>query len=229
MAIYAIADLHLSLGTDKPMDIFNGWQDYVTRLENNWKRLVKDQDTVIIAGDISWAMRLENCYQDFDFINKLPGTKIILKGNHDYWWSTMNKMNEYLEKNEFNTIKFLFNNCYLVEDYVICGSRSWMMDVQQEQDQKVLNRELARLEASLNMGNSYQDKEKLVFLHYPPIYYGLKAEQVIEILNKYNVKSCYYGHLHSASIKNAVNAEIDGIKYKLISADAINFEPLKLN
>ena len=225
MAIYAIADLHLSLGTDKPMDVFRGWQDYTQRLKTNWENIVTENDTVVIPGDVSWAMRLENCIEDFSFIDKLPGKKIILKGNHDYWWSTMKKMQEFVKDNNFETISFIFNNSYVVENIAICGTRSWLFDIGEEQDAKIMNRELLRLTASLK---SAGDNEKIVFLHYPPIGNNTRSQQVIDILQEYKVKKCYFGHLHSDSIRYAVQGEHDGIEYKLISSDSLNFLPYKI-
>lgn len=225
MAIYAMADLHLSLGADKPMDIFDGWQNYENRIIDNWQSLVKENDTVIIPGDISWAMKLENCFEDFDFINKLNGKKIILKGNHDYWWATMAKMNAYVKEKNFTTISFLLNNSYTVENVSICGTRSWLFDVGQPKDQKVMLRELQRLETSIKAA---QTEGKIVFLHYPPVSVNAKSEEVIEILQKYNIKKCYYGHLHGQSIRNAVQGMVDGIEYKLISADSLGFCPYKI-
>ena len=223
MAIYALGDPHLSLGGSKPMDIFPGWSGYVPRLEQNWRKLVKPEDTVILAGDISWAMRLEDTKTDFAFLNDLPGQKILLKGNHDYWWSTVNKMNKYLEQNHFDTMHILHNNSYVIGDYAICGTRSWLFDPGEAHDEKVMNREIGRLKMSLDSAPA--DKEKLVFLHYPPVYPGTSAPEVIETLKAYGIKRCYYGHLHGNSLRFAVQGEVDGIRYKLISADGLGFCP----
>ena len=225
MALYAIADLHLSLGADKPMDVFWGWKDYVPRLKANWNRLVKPEDTVVLPGDISWAMKLENAIEDFSFIDRLPGQKIILKGNHDYWWTTVSKMNAFCAAQGFTSIQFLNNNCYLAEQVAICGTRSWLFDPGEPHDQKVMNRELGRLRTSLE---SAKDAEKLVFLHYPPRYPTGNADEVIALLQEYGVRECWYGHLHGASIRGAVQGEVDGIRYRLISADALGFCPLRI-
>ena len=225
MSIYAIADLHLSLGSDKPMDVFSGWKDYVPRLEANWNRLIRPEDTVVLPGDISWAMKLENAIEDFSFIDRLPGRKIILKGNHDYWWTTISKMNAFCAAQGFTSIQFLNNNCYLAEQVAICGTRSWLFDPGEPHDQKVMNRELGRLRASLE---SAKDAEKLVFLHYPPRYPTGNADEVIALLQEYGVRECWYGHLHGASIRGAVQGEVDGIRYRLISADALGFCPLRV-
>ena len=226
MAIYVIADLHLSLGTNKPMDVFKGWNNYVEKIKFNWQSVVKMEDTVIIPGDISWAMQLEECKKDFEFINSLNGKKILLKGNHDYWWTTMKKMNEFVEKNNFTTISFLFNNCYIVENIAICGTRSWFFETGEEQDLKVINREYNRLKMSLDMA---KDNEKIVFLHYPPMFQNISSENIINLLKENNVKKCYYGHLHGEAIKYATQKNINGIEYKLISADSLDFMPYKLN
>lgn len=225
MAIFAIADLHLSLSGEKPMDIFSGWQDYQTRLQNNWCRVVTEKDTVIIAGDVSWAMRLENSKQDFEFLHHLPGKKILIKGNHDYWWSTKAKMEKFLLQNGFDSIQILHNNSFLVEGIWICGSRSWLPEPQEEQDEKVMARELGRLSASLS---SAGEGEKLVFLHYPPIYTTICAEQIIKTLHQFEIKRCFYGHLHGGAIRFAVQGKHDGIIYKLISADSLDFCPYKI-
>lgn len=226
MALFAIADLHLSLGTDKPMDIFKGWQDYSTRLGNNWRNLVTDNDTVVVSGDISWAMRLEECYEDFKFLDSLPGTKILLKGNHDYWWATKKKIEEYLESNGFSTIKILFNNSYTVEGVTICGSRGWYYDADTEADIKVISREVGRLKLSLDSAKK-SDTTPVVFLHYPPVYNGLECEEIMETLISYGIKECYYGHLHgSHTHKNAVTGLYKGINMHLISTDYVNFMPV---
>ena len=225
MSIYAIADLHLSLGSDKPMDVFSGWKDYVPRLEANWNRLIQPEDTIVLPGDISWAMKLENAIEDFSFIDRLPGQKIILKGNHDYWWTTLSKMNAFCAAQGFSTIRFLNNNCYIEEGYAICGTRSWLFDVGQPHDAKVMNRELGRLRASLE---SAGDLPKLVFLHYPPLYPSGNADEVLELLHEFGIAECWYGHLHGGSIRGAIQGEVDGIRYKLISADALGFCPIKI-
>lgn len=226
MSIFTIADLHLSLGgQDKPMDVFRGWQDYVSRIEANWRALIAPGDIVVLPGDISWAMRLEDAMEDFAFLQSLPGDKILLKGNHDYWWSTMSKMETFLQKNGFDTISILNNNCFFAGGYAICGTRSWLFDVGQEHNAKIMNRELGRLRASLEAAG---DAEKLVFLHYPPMYPSGNADEVVAMLAEFGVKECYYGHLHGASILGAIEGEVDGVRYRLVSADGLRFCPLKI-
>lgn len=226
MSLFCIADLHLSLGNDKPMDIFIGWQDYTSRILNNWNNIVKDEDTVVVAGDISWAMKLEDCFNDFDFINnKLKGNKILLKGNHDFWWGTKRKIDTYLEENGFDKIKILFNNSYTVGNYNICGTRGWNLEIDSEEDEKILNRELGRLKLSLDSVDN--DKETIVFLHYPPIYGTQNCQEIFEILHNYNIQKCYYGHLHGQKIiKYSYNGDYEGIKLKLISTDSVSFTPV---
>ena len=149
MSLFVIGDLHLSLGEDKPMDVFSGWNDYVQRLENNWRRLITDDDTVVIAGDISWAMKLEETLTDFRFIHSLPGKKLLLKGNHDYWWATKKKMDEFISVNHLDSLSILFNNAFRVGEYAVCGTRGWFLENEAPEDIKVLNREVGRLKMSL--------------------------------------------------------------------------------
>ncbi|MEG1782150.1 MAG: metallophosphoesterase [Oscillospiraceae bacterium] len=223
MSIFVIGDLHLSFGTQKPMDIFEGWQDHCLRLEKNWQRLVKPHDTVVIPGDISWGLTLEEALPDFKFIDKLNGKKIISKGNHDYWWQTTKKLQEFLDQNELKTISFLHNNSFETEKYIICGTRGWIFENGQAEDEKIILREAGRLKASLDYIKS--DKEKIVFLHYPTIYQEQRANHIINTLKQYNVKRCYYGHLHGKTINYSFNGVSEGINYKLISADALEFCP----
>ena len=172
MSLYAIADLHLSLGTDKPMDIFGGWDNYIERLDKNWRSTVKSEDTVVIAGDISWAMRLEQTFKDFSFIESLPGRKIFLKGNHDYWWTTRKKIEAYLKENNFKSISILFNSAEVVENFAVCGTRGWSYDCSTQEDVKILNREVGRLTMSIEQARKL-DREVIVFLHYPPVFSGV--------------------------------------------------------
>ena len=226
MAVYAIADLHLSLGTDKPMDIFSGWTDYVNRLENNWRRLITDNDTVVIAGDISWAMKLEECYEDFKFINSLPGKKILLKGNHDYWWGTKKKMDAYLIENKFDTIEILFNNAFVRDGIAICGTRGWNYESTSNEDVRILTREIGRLNMSIEEAKK-SGCEPVVFLHYPPVYDTIVCREIIDALKAQGIKRCYYGHLHGANThKHAVVGDYEGIKLNLISCDFTEFYPV---
>lgn len=232
MAIYAISDLHLALSIDKPMDVFGGrWSNYMERIETLWKETVTDEDLVIIPGDISWATYIEQAYKDFEFIDSLPGNKIILKGNHDYWWTTSSKLNRFLEDNNFSTISFLHNNSFKAENYIICGTRGWNCpgdDGFFAEDEKIYNRELIRLELSLKGAARSVDETVIAALHYPPFNSKLESSGFVEIMRKYGVKMCIYGHLHGDSARNAVAGEMHGIQFRLVSADYLGFMPLRL-
>ena len=200
---------------------------YVERLERNWRKLIKPEDTIVLAGDISWAMRLTDTRKDFAFLQQLPGQKLIMKGNHDYWWTTANKMNAYLKAEGFDTLHILHNNSYAVEGYAICGTRGWLFDVGEPHDEKVMNREIGRLKMSLDAAEP--GLEKLVFLHYPPVYTGTSAPEIVATLKAYGIRTCYYGHLHGNAIRYAVQGDVDGIRYKLVSADGLRFCPYRIN
>lgn len=222
MSLFAIADTHLSLGTNKPMDSFPGWNDYVARLGNNWNSIVKEEDTVVIAGDISWAMNFDELYEDFSFLNDLNGKKIIVKGNHDYWWNTLSKMNKFIEENNFDSINILQNNSYDVEGISVCGSRGWMFESSEEHDEKILSREVGRIKMSLD---SAVNENRILFLHYPPITTNSSCDEILDTLKEYGIKKCFYGHLHGMATKYAFEGEYDGIDFKLISADRLSFVP----
>ena len=208
------------------MDIFSGWTNYVERLEANWNSKITDEDTVVLLGDHSWALKLEDSKTDLEFIDKrLRGKKILVKGNHDLWWSTMNKCNNFAAENGFTTISFLFNNAFLAEGLSICGTRGWIRENGEPADQKVMNREAGRLEASLQAGVKLGG-ELVAFIHYPPIYGTEENVLITEVLHKYNVKRCYYAHLHGNAIKGAITGERAGIEYRLVSADSLGFEPM---
>ena len=226
MALFVLGDPHLSLGASKPMDIFPGWNDYVERLEKNWRKLITPEDTIVLAGDISWAMRLTDTRRDFAFLQSLPGQKIIMKGNHDYWWSTANKMNAYLKAEGFDTLHILHNNSYSVEGYAICGTRGWFLEEEQKpHDAKVLNRELLRLETSLKAAG---DKPIYCFLHYPPMYQGYQCPEILALLEQYNVELCCYGHLHGPAIRRRMEGKYGKTVFSLISGDYLGFEPKKI-
>jgi predicted phosphohydrolase len=222
MSLFAIADTHLSLGTNKPMDSFPGWNDYVARLGNNWNSIVKEEDTVVIAGDISWAMNFDELYEDFSFLNDLNGKKIIVKGNHDYWWNTLSKMNKFIEENNFDSINILQNNSYDVDGISVCGSRGWMFESSEEHDEKILSREVGRIKMSLD---SAVNENRILFLHYPPITTNSSCNEILDTLKEYGIKKCFYGHLHGMATKYAFEGEYDGIDFKLISADRLSFVP----
>lgn len=225
MALYTIGDTHLSLGGEKPMDIFEGWGDYVTRLEQNWTRLIKAEDSVVIPGDISWGMSLEEAEEDFKFLESLPGKKILLKGNHDYWWTTMKKMENWLSENEFSSISILSNNSFLYGSVAIAGTRGWLQNDDNAEDKKIFERELGRLRLSLDDAVKKNPDEILVFLHYPPVYSNYTQQPVVDLLREYGIKNCFYGHVHGKSINYAFSGEYDGIRFKLVSADHLQFSP----
>lgn len=223
MALFAIADMHLSLGEDKKMDRFFGWENYEQRIRDNWLAIVKPDDTIVLAGDISWAMKLSETSSDFNYIHQLPGKKILMKGNHDYWWSTKAKMDNWLAENGFNDMSILFNNAYEYGDYAICGTRGWSYDCP-ENEHTVLLREVGRLEASLKAGIE-MGKEPLVFLHYPPVYGDYVCVEIMEVLVRYKIKKCFYGHLHGAAGRKAFVGSYGGIDMRLIAADYVKFFP----
>ena len=227
MALYAIGDLHLCLGAPKPMDIFGGaWVGYMDKLRENMS-VIGPEDTTVLMGDLSWALDLDSAVADFAMINEIPGRKIILKGNHDYWWSTAKKFNDFCAVNGFENLHMLNNNCFDYGNYAICGTRGWFFEEERsgEHDEKVFRRELLRLEASLK---SAGDLPKIVFLHYPPKYKGYECPEILDILKRYDVRRCYYGHLHGASHALAMEGVWDGIDFRLVAADKIGFQPVKV-
>ena len=224
MALYAIGDLHLCLGAEKPMDIFGGaWVGYMDKLKEGMS-VIRPEDTTILLGDLSWALSLEDSKADFAWIHEIPGRKIILKGNHDYWWSTASKFYKFCEENGFSDMFILNNNYYEYEGYAICGTRGWFFEEERsgEHDEKVFKRELLRLEASLKAAG---ELPKIVFLHYPPRYKGYECQEILDILQRYDVRRCFYGHLHGASHGLAQEGIWDGIEFKLVAADKLNFKP----
>lgn len=227
MALYAIGDLHLSLGAPKPMDVFGGkWVGYMEKLKEGLS-VIGENDTTVLCGDLSWALGLDNAREDFAWIDQIPGRKIILKGNHDYWWSTASKFYKFCGDNGFSDQYILNNNCYDYGPWAICGTRGWFYEEDRsgQHDAKVFNRELMRLEASLKAAG---DRNKMVFLHYPPRYRGYECREIIELMQTYGVRRCFYGHLHSDSHKLAIEGLYGGIEYKLVSADYTDFKPFKV-
>lgn len=227
MALYAIGDLHLCLGVPKPMDVFGGtWVGYMEKLHNGLS-VIKEDDTLVLLGDLSWALSLSDAKDDFAWIDQIPGRKIILKGNHDYWWSTATKFYNFCKGNGFSDQWILNNNHYVYGDWAICGTRGWFFeeDKSAQHDEKVFKRELLRLEASLQ---SAGDLLKMVFLHYPPKYKGYECPEILDLLHKYDVRRCFYGHLHGASHGLAIEGQYDGIEYRLVSADRLNFSPFMI-
>lgn len=224
MALFALADLHLSFSSDKSMEVFKGWENYTERIERNWRASVGKEDTVVIPGDFSWEMKIENAVADFSFLHSLPGKKILLKGNHDLWWTSMKKMNEFLESNGFTSIRILNNDAVLVDDVVVCGTRGWLIE-ESGTDSKLINREALRLRMSLEVGKKLGD-DLVVFLHYPPITLENRCEELIAVLKEFDCKQVYYGHIHGNSGIYAVNGVVDGIDYQLVSCDRVNFTPV---
>lgn len=226
MALFVIADLHLSLGTDKPMDTFKGWEGYVRRLEENWRAVVGAEDTVVIAGDISWAMKLEESLEDFAFIHSLPGQKIIMKGNHDYWWSTRNKIDSFFAEHGFTSLRVLHNCAYRVGDRALCGTRGWLYNSETEEDRKIVNREAGRLLASMEEAKTLGG-ELTAFLHYPPVYDTMECQEILDILVENQVRECYFGHIHGQyAARKALIGEYRGIRMHLVSCDFVNFCPV---
>ena len=237
MSLFVMADLHLSHSVNKPMDIFGTrWTDYTSKIKKYWENIVTDEDTVIVPGDISWAINYSQAYEDFKFINELPGKKLIGKGNHDYWWGTMAKNRSFVAEHGFDSIDFLYNNAYRVEDYIVCGTRGWFVDEKMQKDrestkdieyEKIVLREAQRLKMSLDEAIKLRENNEpiLVFFHFPPVYNSFVCEEIVEILLEYNIKNCYFGHIHGTyNIQRSTLYK--GITFTLISSDYNNFVPM---
>ena len=226
MSIFVIADLHLSFGVNKPMDIFgSNWEKHEEKIANSWKEKVKENDLVLLPGDFSWAMHLKNTYRDFEYLNNLPGKKILLRGNHDYWWTTLKKMKEYLKENDFKNIDFLQNNSFLYENKIIVGTRGWG-NIEDSENKKIIDREIIRLEISLKDAETKREsnEEIIACMHFPPFI----DNRFLNMMKKYNVNKCVYGHLHGDSVKDAIEGNLDGINYKLVSCDSLNFKLIEI-
>lgn len=227
MALYAISDLHLDLNGEKPMDIFGDrWSKHDEKIKSNWLKKITDKDTVLIAGDISWSMKIENGMQDLEWIHNLPGTKIMVKGNHDFWWSSISKLN-----NLYEDMKFIQNNFFSYEDYAICGTRGWTCPGGEnfsQHDEKIYTRELNRLRLSLDAAVRSGFEKFIVMIHYPPINEKFLESDFVQIFKEYNVEKVIYGHLHGPSLAKALNGELDGIEYIITSGDYIDFDPIKI-
>lgn len=228
MALYAIGDLHLSFGSNKPMDVFGGvWNNYVEKLREGLS-VITEADTTILLGDLTWALDLAGATEDFAFINAIPGRKIILKGNHDYWWSTAKKFYTFCQENSFSQMYILNNNAYFYEDIAICGTRGWFFEedaVLGSHNDKIFKREMIRLETSLKQA---EGKEIYCFLHYPPRYRGYECEEILTLLKNYGVRLCCYGHLHGDSHKLATEGIHDDVEFRLCAADFLRFRPLRI-
>ena len=227
MALYAISDLHLAFTTDKPMDIFGDkWLKHDEKIKQNWISKITEEDTVLIAGDISWSMKSSDSKVDLDWINALPGKKIISKGNHDFWWSGISKLN-----NMYDNTKFLQNNFYAYEDYAICGSRGWILEGSDrftEKDKKIFNREIIRLRLSLDKAKEAGYNKFIVMIHYPPMNEKREASAFTEIFKEYGVEKVIYGHLHGPALATAFNGEHEEIEYIITSCDYLNFDPIRI-
>ena len=227
MALYALGDLHLSLGTNKPMDIFGDkWQNYVEKLRRGFEPLTEN-DVTVLCGDLSWGMSLQQSLADFRFIHRLPGKKILLKGNHDYWWETASKMQRFFDENGLTSLEILHNNCLFYGDLALCGTRGWFYELDNAgtHNEKMLAREAGRLETSLQAAG---DREKLCFLHYPPLYQGYCCQEIVDLLERYQVRLCCYGHLHGPSHRLAAQGMRGSVDYRLVSADFLGFRPEKI-
>ncbi|MBR5236549.1 MAG: metallophosphoesterase [Clostridia bacterium] len=223
MAIYAISDLHLGLSADKPMDIFGArWENYLEILKDNWQKTIGEDDLVLLPGDTSWATYVDRAEADFDFLNSLPGTKLISKGNHDYWWETLSKLNAWAKKQNYSTIRFMHNSVYIYNDVVICAAKGYPDNGKTEEDKKLYNREVSRLKLSLDMAKDTGAKTIYVMLHYPP---SLQSD-FARLLEDYGVSKCFYGHLHGGHHAMAVTGVRGGVDYQLVSADYLRFQPL---
>lgn len=227
MALFAISDLHLDLTGDKPMDIFGDkWFKHDEKIKSNWLSNITNEDTILIAGDISWSMKMENGMRDLEWIHNLPGRKILVKGNHDYWWTSITKLN-----NLYEDMHFIQNNFFNYEDYAICGTRGWVYpegDNFSEHDAKIYERELNRLRLSLDSAVKSGFKKFIVMIHYPPINEKLLESGFVGIFKEYGVEKVIYGHLHGPSLSKALNGKLNGIQYIITSSDYLNFEPIKI-
>lgn len=227
MSIYAIGDLHLSLGNpEKTMEVFRGWQDYQGRLEENWRALVRPEDTVVLAGDLSWAMRLEDTLADFRFLDALPGRKLLMKGNHDYWWTTRRKMEAFFQAEGLTTLEVLHNNSVEAEGVFLCGSRGWLFEGNQKYDPLIVAREEGRIRRSLE--SAPQSGEKLLFLHYPPAYGSQEQPEFFAAMADHGVRECWYAHIHGSGAAGIREGEYRGVTLRLISADHLKFTPLQI-
>ena len=243
MSVFVMADLHLSLGTNKPMDKFGArWKNHTEKIRENWLAAVADTDTVIIPGDLSWGINLEEALPDFHFVDDLPGKKILLKGNHDYWWDTVTKMNAFFSANGITTMSFLHNSAVQCEDFIVCGSRGWYNEdkkviTQNDVDtKKLIAREVGRIKTSLDAGRAIRETvaaeqgfspDMLVFLHFPPYFKGYICDEIILELYRYGIARCYFGHIHGVYDVPAVRRYMD-IDFYNIAGDFLNFVPLKI-
>ncbi len=227
MALYAIGDLHLALGRDKPMNVFGElWENHTDKLRRGFSKLHND-DVCVLCGDLSWSMGLEDALEDFLFIDSLPGRKIILKGNHDYWWSTASKAKKFFAAHGITTIEILNNNSFPCGDLAICGTRGWFYEEEtgDGHDRKIMLREVGRLRTSLE---SAGERKKLVFLHYPPLFLQYRCEEILSLLREHEVPLCCYGHIHGKGCRASFNGRLGQTEFRLVSADHLGFEPMRI-
>ncbi len=234
MAIWVISDLHLSLGSNKPMEIFGEkWTDSEERIKGNWLRCVEENDTVLIPGDISWAMTLDEALPDLRFLENLPGQKILGKGNHDYWWGTNGKVERFLDDNGIRSVSLLKNNAFQIGSDVVCGTRGWILpdypDFSQA-DRLIFEREIGRLERSLQAGTKLlmEGGRLIVILHFPPLSTHGDSSAFSLLCERYGASLCLYGHLHGRGHEKAVEGVVRGVDYRLTSGDYIAFKPIRL-
>lgn len=238
MSLYVLSDLHLSTSdvTNKSMEVFgNSWNDYMNRIEKYWRAVIDDEDTVIVPGDVSWAMTMEEGLSDFKFIDSLPGRKILGKGNHDFWWSTMTKIKNFFAENEIKTIDILYNNAFAVDEFIVTGTRGWFYDqykqnvINETDFEKVVARETIRLDMGLTEAKKLEDgmRETIVFMHFPPVWNGFECRPIIDKLHEYNIKRCYFGHIHGNYFVPKVT-NFEGIDFILTSADYLKFAPMPI-
>ena len=233
MPVYVLSDTHLSITKNKPMDIFGRrWQDHTEKLRREWESTVGENDTVVIPGDISWAMTLDEARADLEFLDRLPGTKLIGRGNHDYWWNTAKKMTAYFDACGITKLKLLYNNAYETEDFMICGSRGWYNDEDtspKDSDyRKIVAREAQRMELSIADAKKINpDKPIVMFLHFPPVFRDYICREIVDVLHKHDIKRCYWGHIH-ALYDIPPKFDFEGTEFYIVSADYLNFRPQKI-
>ncbi|MEY7999268.1 metallophosphoesterase [Clostridium sp. Mt-5] len=227
MALFAISDLHLDMTGNKPMDIFgDNWIEHHKKIELNWNNKITCEDTVLIAGDISWSMNMGNGFLDLDWIHHLPGKKIMIKGNHDYWWTGITKLN-----NLYENMNFIQNNFFTYKDYALCGTRGWSCPGSEnfsQHDEKIYNRELMRMRNSLDCAVEAGYSKFIIMIHYPPIGEKFMNSGFRDIFEEYGVEKVIYGHLHGEASLKAITGILNGVEYILTSADYIDFDPRKI-
>lgn len=235
MSVFVISDLHLSTNADKSMEVFGSrWKNYTQRLQTNWNAVIGDHDTVIVPGDISWGLTLEDAIPDLKFLNQLNGQKIICKGNHDFWWQTLTKIQKMFSDSDIRSINIMYNNAHVVENLIVCGTRGWYNGdsktpaINNVDNQKILNREIIRLKLALDSAKKLQEQNKLpivVFFHFPPVWCDLVCRSIIDVLHEYEITRCYFGHIHGL-VEHARDFVFENIHFSLISSDHINFTPV---